>query len=92
MEVRFVKDPDTELPHIARHGVSELEVLQVLDSWPTLMLGRDNAIIALGRTTAGRYLKVIYRRIEDGILVITAYDLRGKELKAYRRRIRHRPR
>jgi hypothetical protein len=45
-------------------------------------------MMALGQTAAGRYLKVIYRKKADEILVITAYDLRGKELIAYRRRRR----
>jgi hypothetical protein len=30
MEVRFYVDPETGLPHIYNHGVSEAEVLQVL--------------------------------------------------------------
>src|SRR5260370_18807904 len=30
MEVRYFRDPDTGLPHIYNHGVTEAEVLQVL--------------------------------------------------------------
>jgi hypothetical protein len=39
---------------------------------------------------AGRYLKIVYSplRAEKGIFVITAYELTGKELKAFRRRRR----
>ncbi|RMH21186.1 MAG: hypothetical protein D6696_06430 [Acidobacteria bacterium] len=48
------------------------------------------AIAALGQTAAGRYLQVVY--VPDpgrrSLFVITAYDLRGKALTAYRRRRR----
>lgn len=58
---------------------------------PGLVLkARGNSRFALGQTAAGRYLKVVYapRKEAEGIFVITAYELRGKELKAYRRRRR----
>ena len=44
-------------------------------------------LIAFGQTQAGRYLKVIFVAAEDSdsVLVITAYDLTGKALKAFRR-------
>ena len=38
----------------------------------------------LGQTSSGRYLRVIYRQRPREILVITAYDLQGKKLAAYR--------
>ena len=52
--------------------------------------GREGARIALGRTRSGRYLRVVYVADSDpgSIFVITAYDLSGKPLMAYRRRIR----
>jgi hypothetical protein len=49
---------------------------------------------SLGRTKAGRYLKVIYvpdeppSSVDDSVFVITAYRLSGKELAAFKRRIR----
>jgi len=48
----------------------------------------------LGRTSAGRCLQVIYVLDEDeqGIFVITAYELRGKAKKAFNRRQRRKPR
>jgi hypothetical protein len=47
----------------------------------------------LGRTTAGRYLAVIYVPDIDpnDVFVITAYELKGKAKKAFRRRQRSRP-
>ena len=90
MEVRFYIDPDTEQPHIYEHGVTEAEVHQILARPGQVLRGRKTSRFALGQTMAGRYLKVVYVPREEaaGVLVVTAYDLRGKELKAYRRRRR----
>ena len=46
----------------------------------------------IGSTRGGRYLRVIYvpDPEPDSIFVITAYELTGKPLKAYRRRSRRR--
>ncbi len=90
MQVRFHRDPDTELPHIYNHGVSEDEVLQVLEGAPLKLHSREGAFSALGQTLAGRYLKVTYRQDDDGIFVITAIQLTGNALRAYRRRRRKR--
>lgn len=53
-----------------------------------------NSRMKLGQTLAGRHLQVIYVPDEnpDSVFVITAYELRGKAKKAYRRRRRRRPR
>lgn len=48
--------------------------------------------MAIGRTEAGRYLRVIYVPEPGGVFVITAYELKGKPLFAYRRRMRKRNR
>jgi hypothetical protein len=44
--------------------------------------------MALGQTESGRYLRVVYvpDLQGDNIFVVTAYELTGKQLKAYRRR------
>jgi hypothetical protein len=46
--------------------------------------------VAIGKTRAGRYLRVIYvpDPEPESIFVITAYELRGKPLFACRRRLR----
>jgi hypothetical protein len=92
MELRFHKDPETGLPHIFDHGVTEEEVRQVLARRGDDFRGRRNSRVRFGQTFAGRYLKVIYvpDQDRDGAFVITAYDLRGKALKAFRRRQRRR--
>jgi hypothetical protein len=52
--------------------------------------GRDGSRVALGQTNAGRYLRVIYvtDRAPDSVFVITAYELTGAPLAAYRKRRR----
>ena len=87
MDLRFYLDPDGA-PHIYRHGVNENEVDEVLADPGEDRLGREGARVATGKTAAGRYLRVIYVPKADGILVVTAYELRGKPLIAYRRYLR----
>jgi uncharacterized protein YwlG (UPF0340 family) len=87
MDLRFWTDPETGLPHISAHGVTEEEVRQVL-SRPGLDFAEDrNARVHIGQTAAGRHLKVVYvpDKGSDSAFVVTAYQLGGKALKAYRR-------
>ena len=90
MLVRFYIDSRTGEPHIHQHGVTEDEVLEVLERPGEDREAEDGARAALGQTDSGRYLRVIYVPDEepDSVFVVTAYDLRGKVLVAYRRRRR----
>lgn len=90
MKLRFYCDPETDEPHIYGHDVEEEEVEQVLRSPGEDRPGRQGARIAIGRIDNGRYLRVIYvpDPQPDTVFVITAYDLTGKALMAYRRRRR----
>ncbi|MGD9262242.1 MAG: DUF4258 domain-containing protein [Desulfobacterales bacterium] len=92
MKIRFYIDPETHLPHIYNHGVQENEVEDVLRKPGEDRPGKENARIAIGQTNAGRYLRVIYvpDPKPDSVFVITAYELMGKPLKAFRRRSRRR--
>ena len=94
MEIRFHIDPETGQPHIYEHGVTEEEVRQMLVGRGDEFQGSRKARIRFGQTLAGRYLKVIFvpDLERDSIFVITAYDLRGKALRAFRRRQRRRSR
>ena len=94
MEVRFYLDPETGLPHIYGHGITEQEVEQVLRVSGGDVRGSQGSRMKLGRTLAGRYLQVIYSPDEEpgSVFVITAYELIGKAKKAYRRRRRRKPR
>ena len=90
MKLRFYRDPDTDLPHLRRHGVTEDEAEGVLLSPGEDRPGRDGARVAIGQSRSGRYLRVIYvaDAETEGTFVITAYELTGKPLLAYRRRRR----
>jgi hypothetical protein len=88
LNARFYIDPTTGSPHIHNHHVDETEVIDVMENPGEDRPGRDASRIALGRTTGGRYLRVIYvpDPEPESVFVITAYELAGKPLAAYRRR------
>ena len=90
MNIRYYIDPETELPHIYTHDVEETEVEDVLSNPGEDRLGREGSRVAIGRTSEGRYLRVIYvpDPAPNSVFVITAYELQGKPLIAYRRRRR----
>jgi len=88
MEIRFYVDPDTEMPHILQHDVTEGEVRDVLNNPGEDRPGREGSRVAIGQTRAGRYLRVVYVPDANSAFVITAYELTGKPLVAYRRRRR----
>ena len=92
MELRFHRDPDTGLPHNYGHGVTEDEVADVLRHPGEDRAGGGDSRIAIGQTGAGRYLRVVYVPDPEpgSAFVVTAYDLKGKPLAAYRRRRRGR--
>jgi hypothetical protein len=92
MRVRFYFDPETNEPHIYGHNVSESEVEEVLEYPGEDRSGREGSRVAIGQTRSGRYLKVIYvpDAEPESIFVITAFELTGKPLLAYRRRSRRR--
>lgn len=92
MDVRFYVDPETGEPHIYNHQVTEEEAVDVLRDPGEDRPGREGSRVVIGRTRAGRYLRVIYVPDPEpqSVFVITAYELNGKPLAAYRRRRRRR--
>lgn len=88
--LRFYLDPATGEPHIYEHGVTEEEVEDVLRNAREERPGRGSSRVVIGATEAGRVLRVVYAPDPDlhALFVITAYDVRGKPLAAYRRRQR----
>ena len=90
MNIRYYIDPETGLPHIYGHDVEETEVEEVLSNPGEDRPGREGSRVAIGRTSGGGYLRVIYVPDPEpnSAFVITAYELRGKPLIAYRRRRR----
>ena len=92
MNIRCYLDPVTGQPHILEHGVDEDEIEDVLEAPGEDRPGRHGSRIAVGQTSAGRYLRIIYvpDPEPESVFVITAYELAGKPLLAYRRRKRKR--
>jgi hypothetical protein len=90
MRLRFYLDSRSGQSHIYGHDVTESEVEEVLTDPGEDRPGDQGARIALGRTEAGRHLRVIYvpDAEPDSLFVITAYTLEGKPLAAYKRRRR----
>ncbi len=92
MNIRFYSDPETGLPHIYDHGITEDEVEEVLLNPGEKRSGSRRSKIVIGQTQSGRYLRIVY--VEDqrpnSVFVVTAYELSGKPLRAYRRRQRRR--
>ncbi len=94
MEIRYYLDPETGLPHVYGHGVTEAEVERILrrvgEDGPSSGGSRQ----AVGQAEGGRYLRVVYipDREGDGVFVVTAYPLSDRERRAYRRRKRRRGR
>jgi hypothetical protein len=88
MKIRFYVDSETQEPHVRGHGVSEREVEEVMQCPGEDRPGRDGSRVVIGQTDAGRYLRVIYVSdpSPDSVFVITAYELKGQPLLAYRRR------
>lgn len=90
MNIRYYNDPVKESPHIYQHNVNEKEVDDVLSAPGEDRPGKEGSRVAIGRTLGGRYLRVIYVPDPEpnSVFVITAYELVGKPLLAYRRRRR----
>ena len=88
MDIRYYIDPESGLPHIYSHGVSENEVEEVLSKPGEDRAGREGSRVSIGQTRSGRYLRVIYvlEPKPKSICVITAFELKGKPLMAYKRR------
>lgn len=89
MRVRFHHDPDGQ-PHFWKHGVSDHEVNEAFERRVEDRPGSDESRVAIGRTKAGRVLRLVYTIDEGGgsVFLITAYELVGKPLAAFRRRHR----
>ncbi len=90
VDIRFYRDPGSGVLHFTRHGVTESEVVRALGALLEDRPGSEGSRIAIGRTEGGRYLRIVY--VPDpgskSIFVVTAYELTGKPLWAFRRRRR----
>ncbi|MCZ7644206.1 MAG: DUF4258 domain-containing protein [Planctomycetota bacterium] len=94
MKIRYYLDEDSGLPHVRGHGVSEAEVEAIIARPMEDRPGSEGSRVALGRTKAGRYLRVVYVPDSEpgSFFVVTAFELAGKPLKALKRRMKKRAR
>jgi hypothetical protein len=51
MEIKFYIDTETDLPHIYKHDVSEIEVEEVISHPGEDRPGHSGARVAIGQTT-----------------------------------------
>ena len=88
--IRYYVDGETGESHIHRHGVREEEVAEVLARPGEDRSGREGARVAIGKTRAGRVIRVVYVPDPelDELFVLTAFELQGKPLRAFKRRWR----
>ncbi len=86
MKIRFYEDPETGLPHIFGHSVSEEEVREAFKNAGEDRKGDEDSRVLNGQSDAGRYLRVIYKKFQEEIFVLTSYELTGKSLHAFKRR------
>lgn len=92
MQIRFYLNPETGELYIHGHAVVESEVAEAFANVLEDGGGEGGARVAIGRTDAGRYIRIIYSPDPEpeSVFVITAYDLGPKALWALRRRLRRR--
>ena len=90
MEITFHTDSTSGLPHFYKHGVTEDEVEDVMLGRGEDLKGRDGTRVARGQTSAGKYLRVVYVPRPGGAFVLTAIEMQGNDLRAFRRRRRRR--
>jgi hypothetical protein len=90
MRLRFLINPRTGEPHVYDHGVTDMDVLDVLEAPMESRPGDRGAMVALGQTRNGQYLRVIYRPEPEraSVFVITAFTPGPKSIQALRRRLR----
>jgi len=87
----LASEPGGASHHVA---VDESEVEEVPEHPGEDRPGREGSRIAVGKTRSGRYLRVIYVPDPEpgSVFVVTAYELSGRPLAAYRRRMRRKGR
>lgn len=75
-------DPDGNVQHCAKHGVTKEEVEDVLENPLDEDMSRSSGrLVAFGDTSTGRHLMVVYERIDaDIVYPVTAYDVPRRRL------------
>lgn len=92
MRISEIVWTETDVAHLARHGVTPEEVEEVLAAGPVWRRGRAHpatrrkSLYAFGQTSAGRYLFIVLSPRELGrARCITAMDMDEKARRYYER-------
>lgn len=85
MIIPELKWDDENIEHIARHGVNIVELEDICFEPHLCFLGHSRRHILYGKTSDGRYLKVVLERLSNVIFrPITALDRTVREKHNYR--------
>jgi uncharacterized DUF497 family protein len=91
MKIEVISWDQETVDHIARHGVTPLEVEEVLfndtDS-PLFLRSKAGRYLAYGRTNAGRFLLIVWALMHRKTRIVTARDMTGRERRFYTKRKR----
>jgi len=70
-------DPEGNVQHIAEHGITKAEVVEVLNRPEAYEVSRSSGRpVAIGTTGSGRTILVVFEQIdEDTVYPVTAYDV-----------------
>jgi hypothetical protein len=88
MRISQILWDDESIYHIARHGISPIEVEEaIFEGNPLILKGREKRYIILSKTLGGRYLTIVIAfKLKGRVKIITARDMDEKERKYYKKR------
>ena len=85
MRITELEWDDVNVEHIARHGVNISEVEDICFEPHLSSRGHNRRYILYGKTSDGRYLKVVLERLSAAIFrPITALDMTTRQRHNYR--------
>ena len=88
MKINHIEWDNDTISHIARHAVEPAEVEEAcFEGIPLILKARNNRYFALGDTSGGRHLTIIFEYLgKNKAKIITARAMSEAERKLYRRR------
>ena len=85
MRIARLEWDETNIEHLARHGVNPEEAEEACYYRPYILKGRHGAYLLFGQSDDGRYLFVVVRYKGNGVArVITARDMTDAERRLSR--------